>query len=441
MRFGMQVSVESTGNIDRKMTVAVPADRIEQEVEKRLKSMRGRVRIDGFRPGKVPMSVVKQRYSDSARYEAVTEIMDQTYQQAIMQEKLRVAGAPQVDMDSIEAGKDFEYTATFQVYPEFEIADVSSVEVTRPTAEINDADIDTMIETIRKQQQTWAEADRAAQDGDLVNVDFEGSLNGEAFEGGRAEDYAVELGVGRMLKDFEAALHGMKVGDENVADVTFPDDYQAENLKGQTVQFKLTMKKVQEPALPEIDDEFIKRFGVEAGDMDGFRAEVKKNMQRELDNAVKTQVKQQVMDGLAALHEVDAPDALVTDEIKHIRDEFAQNAGGVPAENLPDELFKDQATKRVQLGLIVGEVIRQQEMQRDQARVDAMLESLAASYEDPNALIEYYRNNPQAMQTIEAAVMEEMIVEWVLEKAKVTDEQREFDAVMNPSKNTAQEAA
>ena len=441
MRFGMQVSVESTGNIDRKMTVAVPADRIEQEVEKRLKSMRGRVRIDGFRPGKVPMSVVKQRYSDSARYEAVTEIMDQTYQQAIMQEKLRVAGAPQVDMDSIEAGKDFEYTATFQVYPEFEIADVSSVEVTRPTAEINDADIDTMVETIRKQQQTWAEADRAAQDGDLVNVDFEGSLNGETFEGGSAEDYAVELGVGRMLKDFEAALHGMKVGDENVADVAFPDDYQAENLKGQTVQFKLTMKKVQEPALPEIDDEFIKRFCVEAGDMDGFRAEVKNNMQRELDNAIKTQVKQQVMDGLAALHEVDAPDALVTDEIKHIRDEFAQNAGGVPADNLPDELFKDQATKRVQLGLIVGEVIRQQEMQRDQARVDAMLESLAASYEDPNALIEYYRNNPQAMQTIEAAVMEEMIVEWVLEKAKVTDEQREFDAVMNPSKNTAQEAA
>lgn len=429
----MQVSVETTGNIDRKMTVAVPAEQIEQEVEKRLKSMKGRVRIDGFRPGKVPFSVVKQRYSDAVRYEVVENMLGKTFQEAAGQQNLRVAGMPDIDLKTMEAGKDLEYVATFQVYPDITIAGVETLNIIRPVAEVAEADLDKMIDTIRGQSKEWQETDRAAQTGDLVNVDFDGTLNGEAFESGAAQDYSVELGAGRMLKDFEAGLIGMKAGEEKTIDVVFPEDYHAENLKGQTAQFKLSLKGVREPVLPEVDAEFIRKFGVEDGSVEGFRAEVKKNMQRELDNALKSQLKQQVMDGLAELHTIDIPKALVTDEISYIREEFSQNTG-TGVDNMPDDLFVPQAERRVKLGLLVGEIIRQNDLKRDPERVDAMLESIASTYEEPQVLKDYYRSNRQAMQTIEAAVMEEMIVEWTLEKASVTDETREFDAVMNPKK-------
>ncbi len=429
----MQFSVETTGNIDRKMTVAVPAQKIDQEVEKRLKGMVSRVKIDGFRPGKVPFSVVKKRYEDGVRYEVVEKLLGSAFQDAANQEKLRVAGLPEIDLKTMEAGKDLEFVASFQIYPEVVIAGVETLSVTRPVAAITDADLDKMIDVIRKQNQEWNEVDRAAAVGDTVNVDFDGSVDGEAFEGGAAEDYSVELGAGRMLKDFEDGLVGMKAGEVKTIDVAFPDTYHAENLQGKTAQFKLTMKQVRAATLPEVDTDFITKFGVESGSVDDFRAEIKKNMQRELDTAIKTQLKQQVMDGLAELHAIDIPKSLVKEEIRYVRDEFSQNTGS-PADNIPDELFAPQAERRVKLGLIVGEVIRQHSLQRDPARVEAMLETVAASYEDPQALKDYYRGNRQAMQTIEAAVMEEMIVEWVMAKATVNDETRDFDSVMNPKK-------
>lgn len=429
----MQVSVETTGTIDRKMTVELPAAQIDETVEKRLKALAGRVKIDGFRPGKVPFSLVKKRYSDSVRYEVVESLLGSSFQEAARQQNLRVAGLPDIDLKTLEAGKSLEYVASFQVYPEFTIAGVDTLNITRPTSEVTDADLDKMIEVIRKQNQDWQTVERAAQNGDSVTIDFVGTLDGETFEGGSANDYAVELGAGRMLKDFEEGLIGMQAGEEKTVDVAFPDNYQAENLKGKTAQFKLSVKQVREPVLPEIDADFIKRFGVDAGDVETFRAEVKKNMLHELDKALKSQVKQQVMDGLADLHAIEVPKALVADEVNYIREEFQQNTGS-SAQNLPDALFAPQAERRVKLGLIVGEVIRQHNLQRDPARVDAMLESLASTYEDPQALISYYRQDRKAMQTIEAAVMEEMIVDWVLEKATVTDEARDFDAVMNPKR-------
>ena len=429
----MQVSVETTGTIDRKMTVELPAAQIDETVEKRLKALAGRVKIDGFRPGKVPFSLVKKRYSDSVRYEVVESLLGSSFQEAARQQNLRVAGLPDIDLKTLEAGKNLEYVASFQVYPEFTIAGVDTLNITRPTSEVTDADLDKMIEVIRKQNQDWQTVERAAQNGDSVTIDFVGTLDGETFEGGSANDYAVELGAGRMLKDFEEGLIGMQAGEEKTVDVAFPDNYQAENLKGKTAQFKLSVKQVREPVLPEIDADFIKRFGVDAGDVETFRAEVKKNMLHELDKALKSQVKQQVMDGLADLHAIEVPKALVADEVNYIREEFQQNTGS-SAQNLPDALFAPQAERRVKLGLIVGEVIRQHNLQRDPARVDAMLESLASTYEDPQALISYYRQDRKAMQTIEAAVMEEMIVDWVLEKATVTDEARDFDAIMNPKR-------
>ncbi|MFZ1343187.1 trigger factor [Thiothrix eikelboomii] len=426
----MQVSVESTGSIGRKMTVEVPAERIEQSVESRLKSMVKRVRLDGFRPGKVPFNVVKSRYSDSVRQEVIGEVLENTFRDASVQQNLRVAGLPQIELQALAVGQPLVYVANFDVYPEFVVADVTGLELKRPVAEVQDADIDNMLNTILKQQREWKDVERAAQSGDLVRIDFEGSVDGETFAGGTAQDYPVELGAGRMLPDFEAALMGMSAGETKTAEVAFPEDYQAENLKGKTAQFKLTVHKVQEESLPELNEEFIKQFGVDDGSLESFRAEVKKNMTRELGNALKAQVKQQVMEGLSNLHEIDLPSALVKDEIQHVREEFSQSTGN-SADNIPDDLFQPQAARRVKLGLIVGEIIRQKGLQRDPARVDAMLETLAASYEDPAALINYYRTNRQAMQTVEAAVMEDMIVEWVLAQAQVTDEARDFESVMN----------
>ena len=428
----MQVSVEATGNIERKLSIVIPAERVDGEVDQRLKSMRGRVKLDGFRPGKVPMSVVSQQYGDSVYQEVVGELFQSTFYEAAEKENLRVAGMPKIEATTLEPGKDLEYTATFDTYPDFEIADMSKMEVVRPEVKLTAADVDEMIETLRKQQQEWKEVKRAAKDGDLLSIDFSGTVDGEAFEGGTAEDFSVELGAGRMLKDFEEALLGMKPGDEKDADVEFPEDYPEEKLKGKKAKFSLKVKTVSAPSLPKVDKEFIKKFGVEDGTKKSFKEEIKANMERELEQRIKSRVKQSVMEGLHDLHEIDLPGALVTDEVQQVKNEMMQNAQGADFSNLPDDMFKDQAARRVKLGLIVGEIITVNKLEKDQAQVDEMLNSLAASYEDPQSLIEYYRGNPEAMQTIEAAVMEEMIVDWVLEKAKVKKEKMKFSDLVNP---------
>ncbi len=430
----MQVSVEATGNIQRKMTIEVPSERIDQEVDKRLKSMRGKVRLDGFRPGKVPLSMVKKMHGAGVYQEVAGEVIQASFYEAAGQEKLRVVGLPDIEAKTFEYGKNVEFSATFDIYPEVEIASLEGKTVTKQSADITDADIDKMIETLREQQKEWVDVERAAEEGDLVTVDFKGLLDGESFEGGDAEDFQVELGAGRMLADFETALIGMSVGEEKTTDVTFPDDYQSEKLQGKTVQFTQTVKKVQEPKKPEIDEEFIKRFGIEDGSMESFRKNIAENMERELKNKISTNIKTQVMNHLADLHEFDIPAALVVDEIKHIREEMTQNTGN-DMSTLPDELFKEQAERRVKLGLIVGEIIRQKNIQKDPAKVDEKLEELASTYEDPKALIEYYRTNPQAMQTIEAAVMEDMIVDWAVEQATVEEDATDFDSIMNPKQD------
>lgn len=437
----MQVSVESTGNIGRKMNVSVPAERIDGEVENRLKGMRSRVRIDGFRPGKVPLSVVSQQYGDSVYQEVVGEIFQSTFYEATAAENLRVAGMPNIDAKVLEPGKDLEYSATFEVYPSFEIADVSTLEISRAKVKIMAADVNKMIETLREQQKEWKDVKREAKEGDQVIVDFEGTIDGEAFEGGSAKEFMVELGSGRMLKDFDEGLVGVKAGSEKTIDVTFPDDYPAENLKGKTAKFDLNVIAVKSPSLPKVDEDFIKKFGVEDGTKQSFKEEIKANMERELEQNIKARLKQSVMDGLYDLHDIDVPASLVTEEVKHVRNEMSGNTG-TDVSVLPDDLFTEQASRRVKLGLIVGEIITTNEMKKDQKKVDEMLESMASTYEDPQALIEYYKSNEQAMQTVEAAVMEEMIVDWVLEKANVNDEEMSFSELMNPeSKEQEDEAA
>ena len=316
----MQVSVESTGDIERKLVIEVPAERVDQEIEKRLKDMRGKVRLDGFRPGKVPLSVVKERYGQAVHQEVAGDVIQQTLYEAAQQEKIKIAGSPtNVTPDALTIGQPLKYTATVEIYPKIEIGDISSIEITRQTTDIQDADIDKMIEVLQKQQQKWEDVDAAAVNGNQVVLDFDGSIDGESFEGGKAEAFTMEIGAGQMIPDFEKAVIDMKAGDEKDADVVFPDDYQAENLKGKTVQFNIKVSAVKETVLPDVDAEFYKMFGVDDGSEKDFRTEVKKNMERELTQTLKARVKQGVMDGLFDTHEVAAPSSLVTEEIKQMR--------------------------------------------------------------------------------------------------------------------------
>lgn len=431
----MQVSVESLSNLERRMTVQVPAERIQEEVDRRLKSLVKRVRIDGFRPGKVPLKVVQKRYGEGVYQEVLGEVLQSSYQEALAQESIIPAGTPDIEPQSMEAGQPLEYVATFEVFPEVQPADMSGAPIKRPQVEIAEADVDKVIESLRKQRRDWVDVERAAADGDQVVVDFKGTLDGEAFEGGQAEDVPIELGQGRMIKDFEDQLPGVTPGEEKTIEVDFPEDYPAEHLAGRKAEFALTVKKVQEASLPELNEEFAKAFGVEEGGIEKLREEVKNNMSREMGQAVKARVKDQVMDALLERNPVDLPAAIVQEEINRLREQtqarYGMNQEGGP--QLPDEQFKEEAERRVSLGLVIREIVRQQGIKVDQEKVTAELEAMSAGYEDPQQVISYYRGNKQAMSGLEAMVLEQQVVEWVLSQCDVSDEPMSFDALMNPS--------
>jgi len=437
----MQVTVESSSGLERTLKVEVPAEQIDESVEQRLKEMRGRVRLDGFRPGKVPLRVVKQRYGDQVRQEVVAEVMQSSFGEALAEKEIRPAGSPQIEAVNNEPGSALEYRATVEVYPEIELGDLSKVEIEEPQAEVGDADIDKMIDTLREQRKDWEDVDRAAKEGDRVTISFEGFIDGEAFEGGSAENMPIQLGEGRMLKDFEDGLYGIKAGEEKTIEVNFPEDYQAENLKGQKAEFKIKAESVAEPKLPEVDAEFMKAFGVESGDMDDFRAEIRGNMERELRQAVKKNVKQQVMDALVDMHDVELPQSLVQQESERVRDHMVQQMGGAQAkDHLPLELFEQEAGRRVKLGLVVAELVKENDIQLDQDKVESLLKDIASSYEDPDEVINYYRQNQEFMGNIEALAVEEQVVDFVKDKGTVTEKSMSFDEVMNPEPEPAEES-
>jgi trigger factor len=431
----MQVSVESTGALDRRMTVQFPPDRVDSEVEKRLRALTRRVRIDGFRPGKVPLKIVQQRYGAGVYQEVLGEVLQESYREAIEQEGLVPAGGPSIEPKMMEPGKPIEYVASFQVFPEVAVADLSDVAIERPVAEIDTADVEKVIESLRRQQRGWAEVQRPAAENDRVTLDFTGTLNGEPFDGGQAEGFAVEVGAGRLLKDFESQLVGLEPGTEKTIDVTFPGDYPAENLKGQTVQFALEVRKVEEPRLPEVDADFARAFGIPDGDVEKLRAEVRANMGRELAQNIKGRVKKQVMDGLVEKHDFELPASLVKGEVGRLRAETEERFGGASkAQPLPDSLFEEEAKRRVRLGLVVRAILAAEKIELDRERLDAELETLAQTYEQPDEVKRHYRSHPQAMAGLESLVLEDQVVDWVLEKAKVTDKPSSFDALMNPNK-------
>ena len=386
----MQVSVETTQGLGRRVTITIAADSIETAVKSELVNVAKKVRIDGFRKGKVPMNIVAQRYGASVRQDVLGDLMSRNFIDAIIKEKINPAGAPTYVPGEYKLGEDFTYSVEFEVYPEVEAED-------------------------------------------RVTIDFTGSVDGEEFEGGKASDFVLAMGQGRMIPGFEDGIKGHKAGEEFTIDVTFPEEYHAENLKGKAAKFAINLKKVEERELPELTAEFIKRFGVEDGSVEGLRAEVRKNMERELKSAIRNRVKSQAIEGLVKANDIDVPAALIDSEIDVLRRQAAQRFGGneKQALELPRELFEEQAKRRVVVGLLLGEVIRTNELKADEERVKGLIEEMASAYEDPKEVIEFYSKNKELMDNMRNVALEEQAVEAVLAKAKVTEKETTFNELMN----------
>jgi len=421
----MQVSVEAGDGLVRQIKVDLPAESIEQEVDKRLRDFARSARLPGFRPGKVPLKLLRQRYGASVRGEVFGEQVQSSFPRAVAEAELRPVGVPDIEPDIDQAQGRYSYVAKFEVLPDIELATLSGQSIARPVAEVTEADVDAMIERLRQQHKTWSPVERPASDGDRVKLSFQGTVDGEPFEGGTAEDVELELGSGRMIPGFEAQLEGASAGDERVVEVTFPEQYHNSALAGKPARFDVQVKEVQASELPALDADFVAAFGIADGDIDGFRADVRNNMERELAQRIKAKIKNQVMDLLLAVNPIDVPEALVAQEIETLKEQTRQSVGGGTFE-LPDEPFTESARRRVSLGLIVGELVKRHNLQADQERVRATVQELAATYEDPQAVAEYYYNDANRLSSVRSLVLEERVVEHVMEEVDVTDQPTTF---------------
>ncbi|WP_318478745.1 trigger factor [Photobacterium leiognathi] len=431
----MQVTVETTEGLERQLTITVPAANIEDAVTAELKKIAKTRRFDGFRPGKAPLKMVAKMFGASVRQDILGEVMHRHFIEAIVKEKINPAGAPTFTPVEIAEGKDLVFKATFEVFPEIALQGLDKVVVEKPVVEVTEADVDTMLETLRKQQATWAEVEAAADANSRVTIDFVGTIDGEEFEGGKAEGFALAMGQGRMIPGFEDGIVGKKAGDEFTVEVTFPEEYHAENLKGKAAAFAIKLHKVEAQELPELTEEFVAKFGVEDGSVEGLKAEVRKNMERELKQAVKGRIKDQVLNGLVEQNDITVPAALIDQEIEALRQQAAQRFGG-DAKNMPElprELFEEQAKRRVVVGLLVGEVIKSEELKADEERVKAIIAEMASAYEDPSEVVKYYETNEQLMNNMRNVALEEQAIDALLAKAQVSDKEVSFNELMNPA--------
>lgn len=431
----MQVSIESSTGLERQLKIGVPAERIDQEVTNRLQKATKTVSIKGFRKGKVPLKVVKQHYGKGVRQEVVGEIVNSTFYEAIQQEDLKPVGQPQINELTDKEGQELSYIAVFEVFPEVDLQPLSDVSIERPVAEVKDADVKKMIEQLRDQQSSFKVSKKKAKKGDQVNIDYSGTRDGELFDGGTAEAQNLVLGSNSMIPGFEKGLEGLSAGEETVLDLVFPDDYNADELKGAEVQFAVTVNSVSAKKLPKMDDEFFKLFGVEEGGVEKFREEVQANMERELRNAIRTKVKNRVMNQLAELNSVELPSALVANEITQLKQQMVQQFGGgqqIDLNILPDEMFKEKAERRAALGVIVSEVVKSEELSPDEQQVRERIDELASTYEQPQEVVDYYYSKPELLSSVEAVVLEDQVTELVLSKAEVKDQNLSYEDAIKP---------
>ncbi|MFM1886028.1 MAG: hypothetical protein RL026_1185 [Pseudomonadota bacterium] len=426
----MQVTVTNTSGLERRIEITLPSTRVAGEVERRLRDYSRTARIKGFRPGKVPFNVIKQQFGGQARGEVVNDLIRSSYGEALSKNQLRPVGDPRIEPIALDEGGDLQFAALIEVFPQFTLAPLESLTVERQVVDITEADVDAMIESMRKQRTDYREVSRPAQAGDRVTVDFLGKRDGTPFDGGAGTDTPFVLGAGRAIADFETALTGMSAGESKTAPVTFPENYGAKELAGQQTEFDLTCKKVEEPVLPEVNDEFAKAFGIEEGGVERLREEVRKSMEREAAEAIRTRVRNVVFDALQAANPVELPRALVNDQIQSLQLEMMQRMGARDANQIPPrEPFEEPARRRVALGLLLGEVINTQGLKLDRERVAERLEELCSAYPNPEEVRRSYLSNPDALRQLEAAVLEDQAVDFVLSKAQVTDMPQSFTEV------------
>ena len=430
----MEATTAQANELERRVDLAIAIADVEKEMEQRLKRMGKNMKMPGFRPGKVPFSIVRQQYGDQARHEVLSEELDRVFSETVTEQKLRVAGYPRIEPKTTESTTHLEFSAIFEVYPEFALGDLSASEIERPTLEVGAAEIDKTLDILRKQRVSYENADRAAAKEDRVVIDFLGKKDGVPFQGGQANDYPFVLGQGMMLPDFENAVEGMKVGESKTFDLTFPADYHAKDLAGQTVQFDITVKQVQAPKLPEIDADFAKSMGIADGDVEKMRGEIEANLKREVKRRIEGKIKDQVMEALLSTNPITVPVALVDMEIQRLMQAARQDMEqrGMKVADLPiqPEWFADQAKRRVTLGLILAEVVKTEKLQATPEQVRTMVEETAAAYEQPEEVIRWYYAQPQRLQEVEGVAIENNVVAWVLGKAKVSDKAAVFDELM-----------
>lgn len=431
----MQSSVEHLEGLTHKLTVEVPAERLDQEVEKRLKDIRPRIRIDGFRPGKVPPAVVKQKYGDSVRQDVLGEIIDETYREAIKDGGYAPAASPQIELVSgMAANEPVKYIATFEVMPEVNVQGLDSISITLPHTTIGDKDVDDMITTLRRQQGTFVEADKAAEDGDRVTVDFVGRIDDVAFDGGSGENVNFIIGNGQMLPDFEQGLRGGKAGEERAFDVHFPEDYHGKDVAGKTAQFTATVKKVEQLNLPEVDGTFIQAFGIKDGDVNAFRKAIYDNMARELKNAMLRIRRAYMFDALLEKNaEQPVAEGMVRNEIARMAREMQlerQIPDAKAREELATRVFDEAARGRARLSLLINKLFEERKPELDKARVEERIQSIATTYEDPQEVINFYNNDRDARTNLEAAILEEQLIDQLYEQAQVSEEEKTFQEVM-----------
>lgn len=424
----LQITTNKTSNLETQLTVKVPVSTIQTQVEKRIQQVAKTAKIDGFRKGKVPVSHIRVQYGAGIQQEVINDVIRDTVFDAIRQENIRAVGMPNIDDVKLE--NDFlVYQATVETFPEVEVKGLDEIEVERQVATINDDDVDTMIENLQKQRQVYVAKDGEVTDGDQVKFDFEGTIDGEKFEGGSAQDFSLVIGSGRMIPGFEDGIKGMKAGEEKVIDVTFPEDYQAENLKGKKAQFKINVKSVEQAQLPELNQEFFELFGIKEGGLDKLKTDVRKNMEREVKNAGRNQVKEATFNAMLEKNEIEVPASMLEQEIDRQRNQmlnrFAQQFGANPKtfnkDMLPNELFEDQALRSARLGVLLSSLIDSNKLEVNQERVTDFIKEMAENYEEPAEVVEYYSNNAKERANIEAVVLEDQLVEHILAKAKVSE--------------------
>ena len=429
----MQVSVEKTSELSRKMTVIVPDALLQEKMETRFKKLAREVKVDGFRPGKVPTSMVKKLYGERVKNEVAGDLIQSTYFEALQQQDLVPAGHPNIT--PADKSEGFEYIAEFEVYPDVVLDAVNGLEITRPTANVTEADVDNMIEKLRQQKKAWVTVERASQDSDRVSIHFSGISEGENFTDGKVENYAVEIGGNQMIPGFEDELKGLSVGESKTFKITFPEKYNSEKLAGKEVEFEVEMVKVEESVLPALDADFIKAYGVEAGEIEAFRADVKANMERELVQGLKNKLKTAVMDALFEHVKISLPNALIDQEVQALIKPYADRASKARMKledlNLPQDMFENQARRRVALGLVLGEIIRKNEIKIDADKVRSVIEDMAKSYEKPEDVVNWYYSDDSRLNDVQQMVLEDQAVEWVLERAKITDTSVGFEDVMD----------